>query len=314
MKAATYDRFGGPENITISTMPVPEIREGEVMVRIRAAGVNPVDNAILHGYLKDHIPCVFPVIPGWDMAGTVEACGYSARRFANGDEVFAYARRPTVQYGTFAEYIVIPESYLAKKPGNLSWEETAGIPLAGLTAYQSVYDAGALRNGQTILILGASGGVGSMAIQLAKAKGATVIAVASEKNFGYMKQLGADITVDYNEPDLAGAIRANQPKGVDLIFDCISGDTLQKSLAVLKPSGRLVSILNRGTDLDKKITFRYVFVEPNATHLAHLCLLAEQGKLKVRVSKTYPLKQTAAALNQIATHHTTGKIVIAPLT
>lgn len=215
MKAAVYDEFGGPEKIQIREVAVPEVKEGEVLVRIKAAGVNPVDYVVREGYLKDALPYQFPVIPGWDVAGVVEERGFSARRFNVGDEVYAYARRPVVQHGTFAEYIVIPESYLAARPQRISWEEAAGIPLVGLTAYQSLYDAGQLLEGQTVLILGASGGVGSLGIQLAKVKGARVIGVASEKNHAFMKELGADETIDYRNNNVGEAVKAVAPDGVD---------------------------------------------------------------------------------------------------
>lgn len=311
MKAASYDHFGSTGNIRVGMLPLPGIGEGEVLIQIRAAGVNPVDAAVLHGYLKDHVPHSFPVIPGWDMAGVVVERGFSARRFKAGDEVYAYARRPVIQYGTFAQYIILPESYLALKPKKLSWMEAGGIPLAGLTAYQSLFDAGHLEKGQVVMILGASGGVGSMAIQLAKSAEATVIAVASEKNHDYMKELGAAMTVDYHNPGMIQQVR-ERFKGVDLIFDCISGETLTKCLPLLKPSGMLVSILNRGTELDRSIRFQYVFVEPDATELMHLSELADKGQLRVHISRQYSLEETAKALDEIQTHHTTGKLIIIP--
>ncbi|MCX2738977.1 NADP-dependent oxidoreductase [Pontibacter anaerobius] len=312
MKAATYSAFGGPEKVSINTVDIPETGEGEVLIRIKAAGVNPVDYAVREGYLKDHLPTAFPVIPGWDLAGEIVERGYSARRFAVGEEVYAYARRPVVQHGTFAEYIVIPESYISGRPLNVSWEEAAGIPLVGLTAYQSLFDAGKLQENQTVLILGASGGVGSLAIQLAKAKGANVIGVASEKNHSYMRNLGADYTVDYKNTHVGEAVQLLVPDGVDIIFDCASGETLQQSLQALKPSGKLVSILNHGTDLDPKIDFSYVFVEPNTRQLDHLRELTEAGQLRVPVTQTYTLDETAEAMKQIQSQHTTGKLVIVP--
>jgi NADPH:quinone reductase-like Zn-dependent oxidoreductase len=312
MKAAVYDAFGGPEKIQIRQLAIPAIQEGEVLLRVKAAGVNPVDYAVREGYLKDFLTHSFPIIPGWDVAGVVADRGYSARRFNIGDQVYAYARRPVVQYGTFAEYIVLPDSYLAKRPESISWEEAAGIPLVGLTAYQSLFDAGHLQEGQTVLILGASGGVGSLAIQLASIKGARVIGVASEKNLNYMKELGADATIDYRTKHLGETVKAVAPAGVDLIFDCASGDTLQQCLQALKPEGKLVSILNQGTNLDPAINFQYVFVEPNAAQLDQLREWVDAGLLKVPVSAVYSLEETAEALKQIQTTHTTGKIVIVP--
>lgn len=312
IRAAYYEEFGDFERLKIGTVACPEPNEGEVLVRIKAAGVNPVDSAVMHGYLKERLPHNFPVIPGWDMAGVVEARGFSARRFNVGDQVYAYARRPFVQWGTFANYVVIPESYLSQKPSNISFTEAGGIPLVGLTAYQSLYDAGRLQQGQTALILGASGGVGSFAVQLAKARGAKVIGVASEKNHEYMKELSADVTVDYHDTDVGKAVLGKESGGVDLIFDCHGGETLQQSLKALKENGKLVSICNHGEDLDPEIDFQYVFVEPNSRELDHLRELTESGKIEVPVSETYTLDETAEALRQIQTLHTKGKIVITP--
>jgi len=191
-------------------------------------------------------------------------------------------------------------------------EEAAAIPLAGLTAYQALYVAGNIKEGQRVLILGASGGVGSFAIQLAKIKGAEVIGVASSKNHDYMRSLGADHTIDYKDEDIGNAVKEIHPEGVDLIFDCTSGESLQQSLKCLKDSGKLVSILNQGKDLDPKINFEFVFVEPNAKQLEHFRQMVEEGKIKVEVNKTYSLDGAADALAQIQTLHTTGKIVIVP--
>ena len=312
MKAAIFNEFGGPEKVKTGIIELPELQEGEVLIRMKAAGVNPVDAVISKGYYKDMMPHSFPVIPGWDICGVVEQRGHAARRFKVGDEVYAYARRPEVKWGSFAEFMIIPDSYLAKKPINLSPEEAAGIPLAGLTAYQSLYEAGKLQDGQTVLIIGASGGVGSFAIQLAKAKGAKVIGVASGKNHTYMKDLGADYTVDYRKNHIGEAAKEIFPEGVDLIFDCTSGESLQQSLMALKPTGKLVSILNQGEDLSPEINFQFVFVEPNAFQLDHLKMLAEAGRVKVHVSQTYSLSEAAEALKQITSLHTTGKIVIVP--
>jgi len=312
MNAAYYEEFGSRKKIKTGTLPIPELKEGEVLIRIKAAGVNPVDAAVREGYLKSFIPVMFPAIPGWDMAGVIEDRSYSARRFNPDDEVYAYARRPKVQQGTFAEYIAIPESYIALKPKNLSFAEAAGIPLVGLTAYQSIFDAGQLQANQSILILGASGGVGSLAIQLAKNAGAVVIGVASEKNHPFMQELGADHTIDYNHLHIGEAVKKLFPAGVDLVFDCASGETLNQSLGALKTNGKLVSILHHGEGLDPNINFQYVFVEPNSRELAILAELADAGKLKVHVSQTFSLADTAKAFEQIETHHTTGKIVIVP--
>lgn len=312
MQAANYNEFGRPEVVQISEIEIPELKEGEVLVKIKAAGVNPVDAVIREGHYKDMMPHSFPIVPGWDMAGVIEERGHAARRFDVGEEVYAYARRPEVKWGTFAEYIVIPESYLALRPKNISWEEAAGIPLAGLTAYQSVYVAGNIKEGQKLLILGASGGVGSFAIQLAKARGAEIIGVASEENHEYMKSLGAKHTIDYRKNDIGTAAKEIAPDGVDLIFDCASGESLKQSIKALKSSGKIVSTLNQGEDIDKNIDFQFVFVEPNSRQLDHFRELVEGGKVRVEVNKIYSLEEAPDAFKQIQSSHTTGKIVIAP--
>lgn len=312
MQASYYEEFGDLDQIKTGTLERPEPGEGEVLVRIKAAGVNPVDAAVARGMLKDFIPAEFPVIPGWDLAGIVEQQGHAAKRFKEGDEVYAYARRPEIQSGTFAEYIALPESYLAHRPRNISMEESGGIPLVGLTAYQSLFEAGNVSEDETVLILGASGGVGTMAIQLAKIAGAKVIGVASEPNHAYMKELGADEAVDYKRDDLATAIAEIEPDGIDLIFHCSRGDSLNRAKGTLKSDGKLVSITTRQPDIRDDIHFEYVFVEPNAVQLTYIQELADDGKIKVPVSETYELEDTDKALERIESLHTRGKLIITP--
>ena len=314
MNAAFIEDYGDLNNIKTGTLDKPEAGEGEVLVRVKAAGVNPVDAAVAKGMLKDAIPGEFPLIPGWDVAGVVEETGYAARRFQAGDEVYAYARRPLIKHGTFAEYIALPEAYLAERPTNISIEEAGGIPLVGLTAYQSIFDFGELKKNQTILILGASGGVGTLAIQLAKSVGANVIGVASKANHDYMKDLGADITIDYNDHHVGEAVQKVQPEGVDLIFHCSRGDSFAQVMetGVLKDGGKIASITKSKPDINDDIEFKYVFVEPNSEQLEHIAALADNGKIKVPISKTYSLEETGEALQEIEKLHTRGKLIITP--
>ena len=314
MRTAVFEEFGELDNIKITEMETPEPGEGEVLVKVQAAGVNPVDAAVARGMLKDAIPTEFPVIPGWDLAGEVEENGFSARRFSRGDKIYAYARRPVIQNGTFAEYVSIPESYLALAPEKLSIEEAGGIPLVGLTAYQSVFTAGQLKAGQTIVILGASGGVGTIAIQLARSVGATVIGVASEKNHNYMKQIGAHETIDYNDGDVGEMIAESVPGGVDLIFHCSRGESLDQCMAanVLSENGRVVSITKSTPEDDWDVDYQYVFVEPNSSQLNHLTALANDGKIKLPETKMYSLDDAQQALKDVETLHNRGKLIIKP--
>lgn len=227
MNAAYIEDFGGSERIKSGELEKPEPGEGELLIKVDAAGVNPVDAAVVKGMLNQMIPADFPAIPGWDVSGTIEQLGHSARRFEEGDKVYAYARRPEIKHGTFAEYIAIAESYVAKRPERLTAEESGGIPLVGLTAYQALFDAGNLKEDETLLILGASGGVGSMAIQLAKWKGAAVIGVAGSSNQEYMQKLGADEIIDYSKGDVGEAVRKAVPDGIDMDFSLLKGRLLK---------------------------------------------------------------------------------------
>lgn len=314
MNAAFIEEYGGPEKVINGKLPKPEPGEGEVLVRIKAAGVNPVDAFIVQGLAKEALPAEFPAIPGWDMAGVVEENGHAARRFKTGDEIYAYVRRPIIKHGTFAEYIALPESYLSLRPQKISMEEAGGVPLVGLTAYQSLFETGNLKEGQTILILGASGGVGTFAIQLAKNIGANVIGVASERNHSYMKELGADHTIDYKKNHVGEAVSELAPDGVDFIYHCSRGDDFGQAMeaGVFKDGGKIISITDSNPDISDDIDFSYVFVEPNAPQLDQLREMAEAGKIKVPVSKTFTLDGVSEALSEIQKLHTRGKIVITP--
>lgn len=314
MRAILIHEFGGLEQLQVSELPQPTPGEGEVLVRVKAAGVNPVDWKILNGKLQHRIPHQLPLILGWDMAGIVESVGYSARRFQVGDEVFAYCRRPVVQQGTYAEFITLPESYLVYKPNNLSFEEAASVPLAALTAYQSIFAAANLQPDETLLVLGASGGVGSFAVQLAKAQGAKVIALASGKNHAYLSALGADVTLDYTQGDFREQLQSVVSEGVDVVYDCVGAETLLKGYDCVKLGGRLVSILdpegNAACIAARHIQYHYVFVEPHASQLAHIRQWIEAGKIKPHLSTVYPLADVAKAHAQISSFHTRGKIVL----
>lgn len=313
MKAIAINEFGGREVLKYVELPTPEPGEGEVLVRVKAAGVNPVDWKIRAGFLKDFLPHAFPLVLGWDLAGVVEKVGYSARRFKVGDDVYAYCRRPVIQHGTYAEYVAIPESYLTLRPKAISVEEAASIPLAALTAYQSVYDAVALKAGESILILGASGGVGSFAVQFGKVVGASVIALASRKNHSYLKELGAAEAVDYASGDFRVTVKSLAPQGVDAVFDCIGAEALAKGYDCLKRGGRAVSILVRdGKELADKAgaAHHYVFVEPNVVELDHIRSLVDAGLVKSHLSGVYSLAEAARAHEAMETGHTRGKIVL----
>ena len=314
MKAIGINEFGGQEKLQLMNLPPPEVKENEILVKIKAAGINPVDWKIREGYIKDLFPYDFPIILGWDAAGIVKQAGSKVTRFKEGDEIFAYCRKPSVHGGAYAEYIVLEEEHGAIKPKNISFEEAASIPLAALTAYQSLFDGAKIKAGETVLIHAAAGGVGGFGVQLAKDHGAVVWATASGGNKEYVKDLGASQVVDYTQKDFRQAIRSQHPDGVDVVFDCVGGEVLQKSVEIVKRGGRLVTIVDDPTSLARSdIHKEFVFVAPNSTQLTELALMVEQGRLKTHLSQVFPfgLAEARKAHELSESGHTRGKMVIA---
>ncbi|WP_328539621.1 NADP-dependent oxidoreductase [Streptomyces sp. NBC_00344] len=305
MKAISYRGYGGPDVLEYGERPEPKVGPDSVLVKVRAAAVNPVDVKAREGHLDGALDTVFPVIPGWDVAGVVVQPGPAAPEFAVGDEVMGYVREDFLSRGTFAEYVAAPVRTLARKPLRLSFEEAAGLPLAGLTAYQ-VLRALEIRSDDTVLVHAAAGGVGSLAVQLALHNGARVIGTASERNHEYLRALGAE-PVTYGE-GLADRVRALAPGGIDAVFDTIGGDTLRTSANLLAPEGRLASIVDGEVIA---LGGRYVFVRPDPLDLHVLGELADQGVITVHVDRVFPLEQTADAHRLSAEGRTRGKIVVA---
>lgn len=305
MKGISYRRYGGPEVLEYGDLRDPKVGPDSVLVEVRAAAVNPVDWKCREGYLDALLDPVFPVVPGWDVAGVVVRPGDAVTEFSAGDEVIGYVREDFLSRGTFAEYVAAPVRTLARKPRGLSFAEAAGIPLAGLTAHQVLTGALRVRRGETVLVHAAAGGVGSFAVQLAAHLGARVIGTASERNHAYVRSLGGE-PVTYGE-GLAERVRGLAPEGVAAVFDTIGGETTRISAHLLAPEGRLASIADPEV---VEYGGRYCFVRPDARDLLHLSELAEQGVLSVHVAETYPLARTADALRHSQEGRTRGKIVV----
>ncbi|AYL35221.1 NADP-dependent oxidoreductase [Streptomyces fungicidicus] len=305
MKAIRYARYGGPEVLELGEADDPRVGPDSVLVEVRAAAVNPVDWKCRGGHLDQILQPVFPVIPGWDVSGVVVRPGPAVPEFAAGDEVIGYVREDVLSRGTFAEYVAAPVRTLARKPRGLSFEEAAGLPLAGLTAYQVLHRVLEVKRGETVLVHAAAGGVGSIAVQLAVHLGARVIGTASEGNHDFVRGLGGE-PVSYGE-GLAERVRGLAPEGVDAAFDSVGGDALKVSANLLAPEGRLASI----TD-PEVVAYggHYWFVRPDPQDLQHLSDLAAQGTVKIHVSKTFPLEQAAEAHRLSQEGRTRGKIVV----
>ncbi|QGF23715.1 NADP-dependent oxidoreductase [Raineyella fluvialis] len=303
MRAMTYDSYGDPEVLRLLDLPLPKVGPGEVLVRVKAAAVNPVDWKVMAGGLDALMDVRFPVVPGWDVAGVVEKVGIDTPEYAVGDEVFGYARKDYVHGGTMAQYVTLAVRHIATKPAALSWTEAAAVPLAGLTAYQVLARLG-LSRGETVLIHNASGGVGSAAAQIARDLGARVLGSCSPASSERVRGLGAE-PVTYGA-GLADRVLALAPDGVDVVADFVGG-VLEVTRAVLKEGGRHASIADHGVI---GAGGQWMWVRPDAGDLAALATMLEQGRLRVDVAETYPLEQLAEAYRRSMSGHVKGKIAI----
>ncbi len=304
MRAMAYDRYGSEDVLGLRELPDPKVGPGEVRIRVRCAGVNPVDWKAMSGGLDALMDAVFPVVPGWDVAGVVEAVGIDAPEFAIGDEVVAYARKDVLHGGTFAELVTMSVRGVAPKPAALGWEEAGGLPLAGLTALQTL-DRLAVTASDTVVIHGGAGGVGAFAVQIARARGARVIATASPANHEFLAELGA-IPVAYGE-GLVQRVRTVAPDGVDVVADFVGG-VRDVTVAVLGGHGRHASIAD-GSVLETGGS--WFWVRPSAEGLVELGRLADAGDLHVPVADVLPLEQLPAAFTRSRQGHVRGKLVIA---
>ncbi len=313
MKAMVIDAFGGPERLRAAEVPTPEPGPGEVLIALGCTSVNPVDWKIREGMLADMFPHAFPLIPGWDAAGTVSVVGPGVSGFKPGDKVFAYCRKPEIRYGTYCEFVAVHESAVAPMPANLGFAEAATIPLTGLTAWQSLFDAAKLAAGEKILIHAGGGGVGSLAIQFAKHAGATVYTTARAANHPYLASLGADAAIDYTKENFVNALRSREPHGIDVVLDTIGGHVQQRSYKVLRKGGRLVSIVGI-PDLDEArpydVRTAFVFVSPNGVQLKRIAELVESGAVRPAYFEVMRLDEAARAQELSRTGHVRGKIVL----
>ena len=305
MKAVRMHEYGKADVLVYEDASRPEVKPNEVLVKVHAAGVNPVDwkiRAGTFGKSKGNLPMIL----GGEIAGTVESCGAEVKGFKQGDEVWALLS--LMRWGGYAEYAVVAEGDLAKKPKSMDFVHAAGVPLAALTAWQAIIDTAGLKEGQSVLIHAGAGGVGHFAIQIAKAKGAKVYATASAGNLAFLKELGADVTIDYKAQKFEDVA-----KDMDVVLDSIGGETQERSLGCLKKGGYLVSIVQPPAKkkLDELgLKGSIILCKPNVKELDELAALVEAKKLKCVVSATVPLAEAKRAHELSETGHTQGKIVL----
>ena len=311
MRTIAEEKIGGP--IALMDLPTPEIGAGEVLIRVRAAGVNPFDWKVADGELKDELEHRFPLILGFDAAGVVERVGADVTELAEGDEVYGYLFKPVIGGGAYAEYVRAPAAIVARKPESVRFTEAAALPVPGLTAMNLV-DAVDPGEGETVLIVGATGGVGSYAVQLAARRGARVIATARQANEAFAWELGAAETADHTRGNLLDAVRMTHPGGIEAIIDVVSDrDVLSRIAGLVKEGGRVASSVY-AADVEslaqRGIKATNVGVHPDARRLEELSRMVDAGQLTVRLERTFPLEGARAALDESRTGHVRGKIVL----
>ncbi len=330
MKAFIIERYGSKDGVRAGEMPDPELREDDVLVQIHAAGVNLLDSKIRDGEFKLFLPYRFPLILGNEVAGVVVRVGSRVRRFKPGDEV--YARPNDDRIGAFAEFIAIQEDAVAKKPKNLTMEEAASIPLVGLTAWQVLVERAKLSTGQKVLIHAGSGGVGTVAIQLAKHLGAIVATTTSTANLEWVKRLGADLVIDYRKDDFENILQ-----DYDVVLNSLGAETLEKSLRVLKPGGKLISISgppdpdfaqDRGLSWIVRLAMRllsyrirnkakrhhvsysFLFMRASGDQLREIGSLIDAGIIRPVMDRVFPFESTKEAMAYVETGRAKGKVVV----
>jgi NADPH:quinone reductase-like Zn-dependent oxidoreductase len=302
MRAIAVNEWGGRERLELLDLDEPPVAPDGVLLKVHAAGLNPVDYKIREGRMAKAFPFHFPVILGWDAAGVVEKVGPAVTWFKPGDRAYGNCRRHDLQFGTYAEYVTVPEGHLAHMPEELTFEEAAALPLAALTAHQSLERVG-LRFGETLFVGGGAGGVGHIAVQLAVERGARVVATASPENHDFLHELGA-------EPLAHGDDRIPELEA-DAAFDLFGPDSREQAFAVLRRGGRLASIALPPPEPREGYEVSYVFCRPSGYDLGeHVTPLVAEGRLRPHVEATYPLERAAEAHERLEGGHVRGKLVL----
>lgn len=302
MKAIRIHEFGGPDVLKYEDIPEPQPGPGEIRIRIIAAGVNPMDWKIRSGYIRE-LP--LPIIMGLDVAGIVETVGQGETSFQPGDEVFA---KVSIGQGGYAEYTVVSSTQVAQKPRSIGFIESAAIPTAGLAAWQSLFDIAGLESGQSVLIHGAAGGVGTFAVQFARWKGAYVIGTASSKNAEFLKSIGSDEVIDYRNQRFEEIVN-----NLDVVLDTIGGDTFERSWGVLKPGGFLVSTvasIPEGAPQRYGVRAKTLMTQADGRELAQIAAIIDEQKIKPIVTTVLPLTEARKAHEMSESRHARGKIVL----
>lgn len=310
MQAVQITKWGSFNDAIVADIPRPNVQDKEVLIKVHAAGVNPIDYKICEGYFKDEYLDPFPFRLGWDVAGTIEEIGTNVKNFTKGQPVFGMVRFPEPA-GTFAEYVTAPISDIAIIPQGTNFVKAASAPLAALTAWQALYDVANMKSNQRVLIHSAAGGVGHFAVQLAKVHGCEVIGTASADNRSWLKELGVSEVIDYKKQAFEKVIEP-----VDVVLDTIGGENARRSLQILKPNGTLITLPQPLDDAcqqladEKNIKAEFIIVKPSQIQLQDIATLIGDEELQPFVSKTFALSEFKEALKTVKSGHTKGKVVI----
>ena len=307
MKAIRFHQYGDADVLRFEDAPLPRIAGDELLIKVRAAGVNPADTQFRRGDYRDFAPLALPFIPGWDVAGTVESVGAAVSAFKRGDAVFAMADMS--RDGAYAEYIAVRADQVARAPASLPLAHAAGVPLAALTAWQALFDVADLQAGQSVLIHAGAGGVGLFAIQLARRAGAHVLSTASAANHDLLRELGAHQVIDYRAGDFAAGL-----EHLDVVLDTVGGATRARSWPLLRAGGVLVAIAmpppDEATAARHRVRAAMAMVQPDGARLAEIGALIDAGALKLVIDREFPLDEAAAAHRHSEARHARGKIIL----
>jgi NADPH2:quinone reductase len=313
MQAIVLRAFGGTDQMRIETVDTPKPAPGEVRLRVHHSGVNPADWKMREGLLVNMFEHEFPIIPGWEAAGEIDALGEGVGGFSIGDSVYAMCRKPTIQHGSYAQHVIFPADWGARAPRNWQPAEIASVPLAGLTAWQALFQHGDLQPGARVLIQGAAGGVGSFAIQMARHAGARVAASAGSRNQDYIRSLGAEHSIDYTLGNEAQQLAAWAPEGVDFLLDTVRSVNNVATYDLVKPGGTIVYITG-APDVEaanrRSLRLAYFMVEPNGAQLTRITRLIEAGGISAPAVTAIPWEEAGKAHQLSREGHVRGKLVL----
>lgn len=315
MKAVYYEKFGAPDVLKIGERPVPEPAADEVLVQVAAAGVNPIDRRLRNGELQEFFQRDWPITPGWDFSGRIVKVGTGVSGWKAGDDIVGLAFTWFLHHGTYAEYVPVKVASIARKPRRFSFTDAAALPLVSLTAWESLAEYAELKSGQTVLIQAGAGGVGSVAIPIAKHLGAKVYTTTRAANFDYVRSRGADHAIDYTQTDYVKAIREREPEGLDAVLETLTGDAVvEAAIRLVKTGGTVIYMNNEPPDMPeiaaRRIKTKFLHHRPDGQSLARLMELYDSGALPLPPVEVLPLEAAVDAHRQSESRQTRGKLVL----